>query len=233
MINLICLDKVNSTNTYAKALLKSGEPLKPYTVIYAKEQTAGRGRLGRTWHSKGSDSLCMSLIIPSYQHSGITLLCALGVYDALSKMCDTELKIKWPNDIIAGNKKICGILTEGVNSSAVVGIGINLNCISFPEDIAYKATSLKLLTGKVFAPMEVAKTVATSVFAVLEQYHGELIAEAINKYSALCANIGAEVEFGGKKGIATAIHKDGSLIVSTEDNEESVSFGEVTVSGIY
>ncbi len=232
MINLISLEKVNSTNTYAKALLKTGEPLKPYTVIYAKEQTAGRGRLGRTWESKEDDSLCMSLILPYTYKSGITLLSALGVHKALKDIYPA-LKIKWPNDIIADNKKLCGILTEGTEYGTVVGIGINLNSTEFSEEIVHKATSLRLLTGKTFDPVKLLESVAHSVFESIEKFSGELTKEAIDEYTPLCANIGRQVQWNDKTGIAEGISPDGSLLVKTPQGTEEIRFGEVFVSGIY
>lgn len=232
MISVICLKKVNSTNTYAKALLNSGEPLKPYTVIYAKEQTQGRGRLSRSWESKEGDSLCMSLILPYTCKSGITLLSALGVYKALKDIYP-KIKIKWPNDIIAGNKKLCGILTEGTVKGTVVGIGINLNQTEFSEDIAHKATSLRLLTGSTFNPDELLETVATSVFETVKKHNAELTKEALEEYTPLCENIGRTVCWNGKEGVAAGISEDGSLIAKTADSTEEIRFGEVFVSGIY
>ncbi len=232
MINLISLKKVDSTNTYAKALLKSGEPLKPYTVIYAKEQTSGRGRLGRTWESKENDSLCMSLILPYTYKSGITLLSALGVWRALYDICP-DIKIKWPNDIIADNKKLCGILTEGTEHGTVVGIGINLNSNEFPEEIAHKATSLRLLTGSTFDPDELLQKVSVCVFEAIEKYDAELSIDAIEEYLPLCANIGRQVQWNNKTGIAEGLSADGSLLVKTADGTEEIRFGEVFVSGIY
>lgn len=232
MINLISLQKVNSTNTYAKALLKSGEPLKPYTVIYAKEQTAGRGRLGRTWESKEGDSLCMSLILPYTYKSGITLLSALGVHNALKDICP-DIKIKWPNDIIVQGKKLCGILTEGTEHGTVAGIGINLNQTKFSQEIAHKATSLRLLTGNTFEPESLLQKVADCVFKTIENFSGELTKEAINEYTPLCANIGREVKWQDKTGVAEGISADGSLLINTSDGTEEIRFGEVFVNGIY
>lgn len=231
-LNMIKFDSVDSTNTYAKALLCSGEPLTPYTVVYAKEQTQGRGRLGRSWHSKEGESLCMSLIIPYVQKPCITLLCALGVCSALNDICE-NVQIKWPNDIIVGNKKLCGILTEATAHGTVIGIGINLNSTGFPKDIATKATSLRLITGNTFDPVCLAESVASAVFHIAEKHQGELDAEIIEHYTSLCATIGREVSFSGGKGIAAGISEDGSLIVETKNGMEEVRFGEVLVSGIY
>ncbi len=232
MINLISLKKVNSTNTYAKALLKSGEPLKPYTVVYAKEQTAGRGRLNRSWESKEGDSLCMSLILPYTYKSGITLLSALGVYYALCDICP-DIKIKWPNDIIAQGKKLCGILTEGTEHGTVVGIGLNLNHTHFSEEIAHKATSLWLLTGNTFDPESILQKVAVCVFETIEKHKAELSKDAISEYTPLCANIGKEVKWQNKTGIATGLSAEGSLLVKTTESTEEIRFGEVFVNGIY
>ncbi|MBQ9742184.1 MAG: biotin--[Ruminococcus sp.] len=232
-LNIIQLDTIDSTNNYMKALLKSGEPLKPYTVVCAREQTAGRGRQQRAWHTEKQNSLCMSLCVPFEGSPSITLLCALGVHKALQHFCHTPLEIKWPNDIIAHNRKLCGILTEGVNGYAVIGIGININNKVFPSDIAHKATSLHLLTGDAFSLEETAEKVACSVFEILEAHHGKADESTLRLYRNLCANIGRKVVWQEKSGVATDIDPDGSLVVSFADKEEKISFGEVTITDIY
>ena len=232
MINLIALEKTESTNTYAKALLKSGEPLHPFTVVFAKEQTKGRGRLNRIWESTKGDSLCMSLILPDTANPSLTLLSALGVHKVLSEYSE-DLQIKWPNDIIANNKKLCGILTEGTEKGTVVGIGINLNQTEFSDEIAHKATSLKLLTSNTYSTEELCKKVAESVFEVIEKHQSQFTKEALKEYTTLCANIRKEVFWQDKKGVATGISEDGSLIVKTKEGEERIRFGEVFVNGIY
>ena len=231
-INEIHLKETESTNTYAKALLKAGEPLMPYTLILTESQTTGRGRLGRSWESTKGESLCMSLITPHPNNPCITLIAALGVYRTLKEYCE-NLLIKWPNDLIAGNKKLCGILTESTESAAVIGIGINLNNILFAEEIKHKATSLKLLTNKDYSPKEIATKTAENIRLLLENSQGKLNEELLHEYTSVCANIGKEVRFQDKTGVVTHIGKDGSLIVKTEDTTESVSSGEVIVSGIY
>lgn len=232
MINIIRLQKVNSTNTYAKALLKSGEPLVPYTVVYAKEQTEGKGRMGRSWESSKDDTLCMSLIIPHLCKSGVTLLVALGVHKALRDICP-NLQIKWPNDIICENKKLCGILTESTNGGTVIGIGINVNTENFSDDIADKATSLKMLTGREYDKEEILREVATCVFDIIDKHNGELTKEAKEEYLPLCANINRQVSWKEYTGIATTVTQEGALLVKTETGVAEIAFGEVAVSGIY
>ena len=229
----IYLKETESTNTYAKALLKSGEPCAPFTLIYAENQTKGRGRLGRNWESKKGDTLCMSLIVPYPNNPAITLLSALGVHKALTKLTDADIKIKWPNDLITENKKLCGILTESTDKYAVIGIGINLNTEVFSEEIVHKATSLKLVTGKRFIPEEIAEIVAEEVIAVLQESGGNLSEEIIRQYTKLCANIGRQIVFGENIGIATGISLDGCLEVLRNNATEYIRSGEVTISGIY
>ncbi len=231
--DIIRLKETESTNTYAKALLNTGEPCAPYTLIYTEDQTSGRGRLGRIWESTKGDTLCMSLIAPFPYTPEVTLLAAVGVHRALSALTDEKLRIKWPNDLIFGNKKLCGILTESTDKAAVIGIGVNLNTEDFSLDIAHKATSLKMITSKHFDPFEVAKLISQKVVESLEETKGTLTPSVLREYTSLCENIGREVKFRGKSGIATAIDKDGSLLVQTADGIEKISSGEVFVSGIY
>lgn len=231
--DIIKLKETESTNTYAKALLRSGEPCLPYTLIHTDKQTKGRGRLGRTWESKEGDTLCMSLIVPFPGNPVITLLAAVGVHRALISIANESIRIKWPNDLIFKNKKLCGILTESTDKAAVIGIGINLNTIEFSEEIAHKATSLKLITNNTFDSFEVAKLVAKRVMEILEKTKGILTPEVLKEYSSLCENFGKDIIFGDKKGVAVGITEDGALIVHTPEGIEKISSGEVTVSGIY
>ena len=231
--HIIHLKETESTNTYAKALLKSGEPFTPYTLIYTDNQTAGRGRLGRSWESKEGDSLCMSLIVPFPNSPSITLIAALGVYDALKDICGDNLRIKWPNDLIIDNKKLCGILTESTKEAAVIGIGVNLNNTDFPDDIKHKATSLKLLTQNTYSPCELAEKISTSICNLLESTQGVFSEELIIKYTHLCANMGKIVTSKDTNGIAIGIRKDGALMVTNRDGLHAVTSGEITVNGIY
>lgn len=233
---IIHLKETESTNTYAKALLKTGELSAPFTLVFTENQTKGRGRLGRNWESTNGDTLCMSLIVPYPFKPAVTLLSALAVHKTLSEICmeiKEDLKIKWPNDIVANNKKLCGILTESTDKAAVIGIGINLNSTRFSDDISHKATSLKLITSKNFEPFDLAQKVAENLVNILEETGGNLTDHTHKAYTDLCINIGREVIFRDKKGIATGVDKDGSLLVKTEESEEKISSGEVFISGIY
>ena len=144
---VIHLDTVGSTNDYAKEI---GNKVNGGTLIISEEQTKGKGRLGRTWESVPGEGIWMSLIIKPkiepYKAPFLTLVAGASIVVALRKL-GVEASIKWPNDIIVNNKKICGILTElsaemeRVNY-VVVGPGINVKTLEFPDEIKDKATSL-------------------------------------------------------------------------------------------
>ena len=148
-------ETVDSTNTKAKQLAELGE--EEGTLIISDEQTAGKGRRGRSWCSKKGANVFMTLLIrpriePKYL-SGITLLAAMSVATAIKDICDTEAKIKWPNDIVINKKKICGILTEMSSEMnyvnyAVIGIGINVNDDEIPQEIRKNASSIYLETDR-------------------------------------------------------------------------------------
>lgn len=142
---------VTSTNTIAKEMASHGA--KEGTVILAREQTEGRGRMGRTFYSPNSSGVYFSIILRpklSLEESLlITTTAAVAVAMAIEAVAKVKAEIKWVNDIIVAGKKVCGILTEaslnfenGGLEYAVVGIGINIDTKDFPDDIQFIAGSL-------------------------------------------------------------------------------------------
>ena len=149
------LDSVTSTNDYLKKSGAKGE--ENGTIIVAREQTAGKGRLGRVWQTKKDDGIAFSILLrpelSPVEVSSITPLTGLAVCKAINDFCMLDSKIKWPNDVIVGRKKLVGILTEmsaefDKVEYIVIGIGINVEHTVFPEEIAHKATSILLETGR-------------------------------------------------------------------------------------
>lgn len=142
-------DNVPSTNDEAKRLIIN-EYCPEGTIIYTDEQTEGKGRSGRVWSANRLESIATSLVLYPTLKSDvipcITLVAALSVRSAVLKVCNLKCKIKWPNDIIYSNKKLCGILTERIfiegKYAVIVGIGVNVKNTHFPEEIADKATSI-------------------------------------------------------------------------------------------
>ncbi len=229
------IPETDSTNKYLKEKIKSGEIFSD-TALLSFSQACGRGRLSRSWYSEDKKSLTVSVALKSPLSPASTLLAALGVFDVLSKtLGEHNLKIKWPNDIISEGKKLCGILCERVLDFTVIGIGLNVNNESFPEDISEKATSLAILTGKHFEIEALGMKISESVRTTLINHRFTLTEEARNKYKNLCVNLGREVQFGEplQKGTASDISPIGELVVHTPSGYESIAFGDVFLSGIY
>ncbi|MFL6256949.1 MAG: biotin--[acetyl-CoA-carboxylase] ligase [Pyrinomonadaceae bacterium] len=150
--HILRFDSLPSTNTEAarQAVLGAPEGL----CVVAREQTAGRGRRERVWVSPKDAGLYVSIVLRPTLAARlwplITLAAALAVRDALLEACELEADIKWPNDLLAGGRKLCGILAETTeNARAVVlGAGINLKRGSFPEELNGTATSVEEQTGR-------------------------------------------------------------------------------------
>ncbi len=147
--NVIIYEKTESTNTLAKEFIAKN--CVDGTLIIAKEQTAGKGRLGRSFSSPAGEGLYMSLIlkpdVPLEIISQITIPIAQALIETLKKVCNIPAQIKWPNDILINGKKVAGILTELKNEYVIIGIGININNSVFSDSIAATATSLFNETG--------------------------------------------------------------------------------------
>lgn len=232
-LDTVYLESVDSTNSYLKRIIKENELYSGMSVM-AKVQTSGRGRLGRSWLSAEGDTLCMSIAVKHSYTEGFTLLVALAVYEALKPFCrNNNLQVKWPNDIICENKKLCGILCERVGEYTVIGIGINVNDKNFPEDISYKATSLYLLSGKKYDVKDVFKAMNKSLENVLTRYDFAFTKDARAEYTRLCANLGKAVKTETLEGEAVEIGDDGSLLLKTDSGIVSVTSGEVVVYNIY
>ncbi len=238
--------QIDSTNLEVKRRAEQGAegPL----LIVADEQTAGRGRRGRSWSSPPGTSISMSLLlrpkIRPENASMLTLVCALAVAGGIAETTGLETAIKWPNDVVIHGKKICGILTEmntelGEIGYVVPGIGINVNTTEFPEEIRETATSLKIELGETVPRTPV---VAAFVRCFAMYYQIFLETEDLSAlkpvYEKLLVNKDREVQVldpaGAWKGVAKGITRTGELIVARDDGTlEEVRSGEVSVRGIY
>lgn len=239
-------DEVDSTNTRAKQLAEAGAADR--TLVVAERQNAGKGRRGRSWIGGDGETIFMSFLLrppvrPEHA-SSLTLVAALSVAAGIRAVCGVDGRIKWPNDIVAGGKKLCGILTEmsadmdSVNH-VVVGIGINTNIREIPEELKETATSLCLEAG---APVNRAALIRAVVDA-WEEYYGrylqtEDLSLLLDEYNERMVNLGRQVRVlapaGEYTGTARGITEAGELLVEREDGTvERVMSGEVSVRGIY
>ena len=162
------IDQVDSTNTYLTGQIASGRDLPQLHTVVCRQQTAGRGMRGNTWTSRPGDSLTFSILLRSdmlqgKQQFAVSELAAWAVMRTFaSYMTDDQkqqLRVKWPNDIFYGDRKLAGILIEHSLTGArvdysVIGIGMNINDEAFPPELP-SAISLRMITGRSLEPMEV------------------------------------------------------------------------------
>ncbi|MGB7970254.1 MAG: biotin--[acetyl-CoA-carboxylase] ligase [Methanobacterium sp.] len=221
--------EVDSTNDVAKYLAQNGA--EEGTVVVAEIQNRGKGRRGKTWISPPG-GVWMSIIlrpdIPTSKAPQLTLVTGVAVAETLKKELKLDVGIKWPNDILIGKKKVCGILTE-VNASVnkvnyvIVGIGIDMNVDVplFPPDLQEGATSLKNeLDSEINGAILVQKFLLN-----LEKLYGQFTSgkfpDILNEWRFLSKTIGSQVEVRtrGKtiRGNAVGINKDGILILELDD----------------
>lgn len=245
--SIIHLDTVESTNTYAKNLAEKGAP--HGTVVIAHRQTGGRGRLGRSFSSPAGLGLYLSVILrPQCAPQALMhLTCAMGVAatEAVEAACGLRPGIKWTNDLVVGQKKLGGILTELRTdphtqqiSYAIVGIGIN--CLQteadFPPDVGPIATSL-LESGHPLPPQALGAAVIDGLYRMDERLLTEKEA-ILAAFAARCVTLGKDISICRGDQIrharALAIDGDGGLIVQFPDgHRETVSAGEVSIRGMY
>ncbi len=243
---ILYFDSIDSTNTKAQELAEKGYP--SGTLVVADKQIAGKGRRGRNWESPSGCGIFMTLMlkpdINPNNASMLTLVSALAVAKALADITGKDAKIKWPNDIVIDGRKVCGILTEmsaqfDYINNIVIGIGINVNNSSFPEEISATASSLRLLSGgKKYRRAEIIE----KIMEYFEKYYSifletEDLSALVNEYDAMLVNMKKQVKVLDPKepfeGTAMGITKTGELIVDTWESRKLVSSGEVSVRGIY
>ncbi len=172
--------KIDSTNSVAMTLGEKGEP--HGTVVIAEEQTAGRGRAGHKWHSEKTSGIYMTVLlrppIPPQQAPLITLVAGLAARQAILDLIDIAPDLRWPNDLLMGRKKFCGILTE-MNAEqdrihfVAVGIGINVNHERIPADLSAIATSLRIETRRAHSRVEI----VARLLRHLESYYNRFLEE--------------------------------------------------------
>jgi BirA family biotin operon repressor/biotin-[acetyl-CoA-carboxylase] ligase len=155
---------IDSTNLFAARLLQHGRKVPEGTVILAESQTAGRGRLGRSWHSAREDGIYFSMVLfpkaPPSLAPLFTLATAVAMHDAVERYTGLDIDIKWPNDLLIAGRKFCGILSEmqaevDLVKTMIVGVGVNVNHQSFPEEIRDRATSLRIVSGRIQSRIEI------------------------------------------------------------------------------
>jgi len=241
---IIVLDEIDSTNTYLKNLVLENE--QNGTVIVTTNQTDGKGRLNRKWLSEKDKNVAISILLKTsktnFNDCAIPALTGLAVSKAINKICLTDCKIKWPNDIVINNKKVGGILSEVLFQDddiyIIVGIGINTDNSILPDEISHKATSLFRETGRFVDKNSLVGEILNQCEKYILGYQMHLTGESIVEYRSNCISIGKQVIFNrGNRdisGMAVAVNNNGELEVMLSDGTiATVNCGDVIVQGIY
>ena len=244
--NVYYFTETDSTNIQAKRMGDQGAP--HGTLAAAGQQTAGKGRRGRTWESPADQNIYMSLLlrpeIAPVKAPMLTLVMAYAAAMALRECTGLDVQIKWPNDLVINGKKICGILTEMSTeidyiNYVVIGIGINTNIEQFPEEVRDKATSLLLETGKPADRMALLCRVLehfehdyeifkkTQDFSMLMEEYNSFLAHRGQKIKVMKGNDEYMCKSGG-------INRRGELIVEDSlGRTREIFSGEVSIRGIH
>lgn len=240
--------EIDSTNTRARALAKTGAP--DGTVVVAEAQTAGRGRRGRSWESPPGLGLWMTVLlrpkVPLQETARFTLLSALAVVRAVTRVCALSPRIKWPNDVLIGDRKVCGILAEASGELEMaeylaVGIGLNVNQEGshFSPELRRKATSLRLACGRMVDRLVLIRALLEELDGLyLEQPGFPELVDLTRPYSATLGArvrvdpVGGATEGQCLTGRAVAITPDGWLVIEDDAGRRQVLHaGDVSIRG--
>lgn len=244
-VEIVHREDVDSTNRLASDLAREGAP--EGTVVVAESQSAGRGRLGRTWASPSNLNLYVSIVLrPPVAPAAVTplsLVAAVGVAEAIHETTGLRAGIKWPNDVLLGDRKVCGILME-MDAEAdrvrflILGVGVNLNARTsdFPPELRRRASSLRIATRS-----RVDRAAFTGVLlGELEAYYDRFVKRGFtgvkNAYERYHCLTGRRVRVEGgdnPRGVVRGVAPDGALLVETDDGVVAVSAGEVSLRGAY
>jgi BirA family biotin operon repressor/biotin-[acetyl-CoA-carboxylase] ligase len=242
-MTIVHLPRVESTQSTIFDLAAQGAPDR--TVVVADYQAAGRGRRGRAWEAPPETSLLTSILVrprgTPERWGGYSLVSALAVADALARVAGLGARLKWPNDVLVGGRKIAGILlesripaggTSGADAASViaVGVGVNLAQRAFPAGLAARATSVALEIGR---PVERDAALA-ALLSAFDDWRTQLerdgLAPIRARWLAVADTIGRRVSVDGVTGVAVDLDVDGALVLQDGERRHRIVAGEVGVA---
>jgi BirA family biotin operon repressor/biotin-[acetyl-CoA-carboxylase] ligase len=239
---IFTFETIDSTNNCARAL--AGCWAEEGTLVYAERQTAGKGRLGRSWLANPYENLTFSLILrpilPPEALNLLPLYAAVAVAEAIEHETGLSVECKWPNDLLIGGKKSAGILLEGSLKEAgldyvVLGIGVNVNQTSFPDDIAPRATSLKIQAGRevdrILLLRQILKTLETHYTAIMKKGFHNLLPLWLSRTTMVNKEISVTQDGTVISGIVKGLSPEGALILDAGGTEKTLFAGDVTILG--
>ncbi|MCC6395628.1 MAG: biotin--[acetyl-CoA-carboxylase] ligase [Bacteroidetes bacterium] len=233
-------ETIDSTNSCARALAACWA--EEGTVVLSEEQTAGRGRLGRSWSSSPSENLTFSIVLrpqitPDVMNI-LSLLVAVGIARGLKEHAGVHVLCKWPNDILFRRRKLAGILLEGALSgdrveSVIVGIGLNVNQQIFPEDLQARATSLALASGHYYDRPKLFKGILTTLEDEYLTQAGLGFKHVVDRWLEHAPMIGKRITVDSNgaeiEGTVRGITDSGGLVVASQTGEHTFLAGDVTI----
>ncbi|MBQ8538187.1 MAG: biotin--[Ruminococcus sp.] len=232
---VLCFDTIDSTNSEAK---RNSHKLTDSPLLFvANSQTAGRGRLGRSFYSPKDTGLYMSLMLKAKDDIQdtvcMTTAVSVCVTDAIKALCGIDAVIKWVNDIYIGSKKVCGILCEAVTDyvtskikGIIIGIGINISTIDFPDELRDIASSL----GQAVDKNHLCALITDNIVTMYENIESRAFIDEYKKRSLVLGKKINYTENGvTKEATAVDIDNNGGLIIETENGTKTLSTGEITI----
>jgi BirA family biotin operon repressor/biotin-[acetyl-CoA-carboxylase] ligase len=225
---------IASTMTEAARLAASGAP--HGTIVLAEEQTAGIGRLGRSWHSDAELGIYCSILLRLPVEPGtlpvINLLLGLATAEAIQKSTHVACDLRWPNDVLINERKVAGILAQLVDDCVIAGIGINVNQTAFPPDLRTPATSVRIESGgHVQSRDDIVINLIESVDAfssMLKTEGSECIVRAFTSASSYALDRRVLIEEDGRRGITAGLDENGFLLVRFDNGRmERIAAGGV------
>jgi len=235
----IVLDMVDSTNS--EAMRRAGDGAEEGLTVFAEHQSAGRGRLGRRWHTLAEDTLAMSVLLrpklAPAQAPQLSLLAAVAMHEALAPLAP-DIRVKWPNDLICHGGKLAGILTEmraepDRVQAVVIGMGVNVRAPreGWPEDIGSIATDLASVSARAVTRMEAARRILESLERIYTAWLDTGFGPVREQWWRMHAACGKPVRVhhgsGYIEGIAEALDADGALLLRTHAGIERIIAGDM------
>jgi BirA family transcriptional regulator, biotin operon repressor / biotin---[acetyl-CoA-carboxylase] ligase len=239
---LVALDSVGSTNDEAKRLAREGA--EEGTLVWAREQTAGRGRQGRDWVSPPGN-LYLSLVLrpecPAAEAAQLAFVACLGVGGMLGAFAAplVPMTYKWPNDVLLGGRKVAGVLLEAEGKGdgldfLIAGVGVNL--ASAPKDARFPATDLRSEAEGPVTPEEALESFARQFLAWVSRWTNDGFAPVREAWLARAAHLGKEIEVRLPNetlaGIFAGLGANGELLLDTAAGRRIVTAGDVHLPGI-
>ncbi|MGB2866839.1 MAG: biotin--[acetyl-CoA-carboxylase] ligase [Bacteroidota bacterium] len=238
---LFVFETIDSTNTCAKTLTQAGAD--EGAVVIADFQTNGRGRQGRPWVSLAGTGLLFSVILrpilPKEKAGFLAFFAAVSIARAVEAATKLTAECKWPNDVLLGGKKCCGLLLENSVQndrveSSILGIGLNVNQQAFEGELAGRATSLRIETGKEFDRIRLFRELLMELDSTYWKIKEGQFDWVLEEWNSRCLMFGRPVSLSHANqtvsGIAVELSADGGLVLETSRGRATYYAGDVTMS---